>query len=230
MATIEQNLADIKQRIATTAAGCGRNIADIQLLAVSKTRPVEDIRAAIACGQRNFGENYLQEALPKIEALADEAICWHYIGPIQSNKTRAIANSFDWVHSVDRVKIARRLGQQRDPAKPPLNICLQVNISGEASKSGFASTDIAAAAAEIASIEGLVLRGLMGIPRPGPEVFAQRQQFAQLRQLLTSLQVQLPELDTLSMGMSADMEAAILEGANWLRIGTAIFGPRPARS
>ena len=230
MATIEQNLADIKQRIATTAAGCGRNVADIQLLAVSKTRPVEDIRAAIACGQRNFGENYLQEALPKIEALADEAICWHYIGPIQSNKTRAIANSFDWVHSVDRVKIARRLGQQRDPGKLPLNICLQVNISGEASKSGFASTDIAAAAAEIASIEGLVLRGLMGIPRPGPDVCAQRQQFAQLRQLLTSLQVQLPELDTLSMGMSADMEAAILEGANWLRIGTAIFGPRPARS
>jgi pyridoxal phosphate enzyme (YggS family) len=229
MASIEKNIAAIHQRMATTAAACGRNVADIQLLAVSKTRPASDIRAAIACGQRDFGENYLQEALPKIEALADETIRWHYIGPIQANKTRAIANSFDWVHSVDRIKTARRLGQQRDPGKPPLNICLQVNISGEASKSGFATADIGAAAAEIATLEGLVLRGLMGIPRPSPEVFEQRRQFVQLRQLLESLQQQLPELDTLSMGMSADMEAAILEGANWLRIGTAIFGPRPAR-
>ncbi len=229
MASIEKNIAAIHQRMAISAAACGRNVADIQLLAVSKTRPASDIRAAIACGQRDFGENYLQEALPKIEALADESICWHYIGPIQSNKTRAIANSFDWVHSVDRIKTARRLGQQRDPGKPPLNICLQVNISGEASKSGFAAADIGAAAVEIATLEGLVLRGLMGIPRPTAEVLEQRRQFALLRQLLESLQQHLPELDTLSMGMSADMEAAILEGANWLRIGTAIFGPRPAR-
>lgn len=229
MVNIEKNIADIHQRMATTASACGRNVADIQLLAVSKTRPAEDIRAAIACGQRDFGENYLQEALPKIDALADEIICWHYIGPIQSNKTRAIANNFDWVHSVDRVKTARRLGQQRDPGKPPLNICLQINISGETSKSGFAAADIGAAAREIATVEGLVLRGLMGIPRPCPELREQRRQFAQLRQLLESLQGQLPQLDTLSMGMSADMEAAILEGANWLRIGTAIFGPRPAR-
>jgi hypothetical protein len=229
MATIEQNLAAIRRRIARIATACGRDSADIHLLAVSKTRPVSDIRAALSCGQHDFGENYLQEALPKIEALADEAIRWHYIGPIQSNKTRAIANSFDWVHSVDRLKIACRLSQQRDPRRAPLNICLQVNISDEASKSGLAVTDLAATAREVAGLERLCLRGLMGIPRASSDPAEQRRQFALLRQLQQSLAAELPGLTDLSMGMSADMDAAIREGATWLRIGTGIFGPRPPK-
>ena len=229
MTTIEQNLAAIRRRIDRIAASCGRDSADIHLLAVSKTRQASDIRTAIACGQRDFGENYLQEALPKIEALADEAICWHYIGPIQSNKTRAIANSFDWVHSVDRLKIAHRLSQQRDPDKAPLNICLQVNISDEASKSGLAVADLITPALEIAGLARLRLRGLMGMPRPSSDPAEQRRQFARLRQLQQSLAAELPGLTDLSMGMSADMDAAIQEGSTWLRIGTAIFGSRPPK-
>jgi hypothetical protein len=230
MTIIEQNLAAIRQRIDRIAASCGRDSADIHLLAVSKTRPARDIRTAISSGQRHFGENYLQEALPKIEALADEAICWHYVGPIQSNKTRAIANNFDWVHSVDRLKIAHRLSQQRDPDRAPLNICLQVNISEETSKSGLAAADLGAAVLELAGLDRLNLRGLMGIPRPSSDPAEQRQHFARLRQLQQSLVAESPGLTELSMGMSADMDAAILEGATWLRIGTGIFGPRPPKS
>jgi hypothetical protein len=227
MAGIEQSLVRIHQRIEHAAQSCGRDSTSIHLLAVSKTRPVADIRSALACGQYDFGENYVQEALPKIAALRGEAICWHYIGPIQSNKTRAIANNFDWVHSVDRLKIARRLSEQRAPDKPPLNICLQINISGETSKAGMAPAQLDAVATEVANLERLRLRGLMGIPRPVAQL--QRQQFARLRLLLESLQQQLPGLDTLSMGMSGDLEAAVMEGATWLRIGTAIFGPRLPR-
>jgi hypothetical protein len=225
---IASNLADIHRRIEVCAQACGRSSLDIQLLAVSKTRPIDEIHGAISCGQLDFGENYLQEAEAKIAALDDERVRWHYIGPIQANKTRAIANSFAWVHSVDRLKIARRLSEQRSADKLPLNICLQVNISGEASKAGFAPEAVAQAAMEIAQLPQLRLRGLMAIPRETTIIEEQRMQFAQLRQLLVSLQDEIPSLDTLSMGMSGDMEAAIMEGATWLRIGTAIFGPRLA--
>lgn len=230
MQDIEQRLIAIHHRIELCAAACNRDKTTIQLLAVSKTRPVSDIRVAIAAGQRDFGENYLQEAEPKISALGDEPVRWHYIGPIQSNKTRAIANSFDWVHSVDRLKIARRLNEQRSPDKPPLNICLQVNISAEKSKAGLAVDEVINVAKEVSTFKQLRLRGLMGVPRATPILAEQRLQFHQLRALLQRLQLQLPALDTLSMGMSNDMEAAIMEGATWLRIGTAIFGPRPPKS
>jgi pyridoxal phosphate enzyme (YggS family) len=230
MEDIEQRLLAIHRRIELCTEACHRDKAAVRLLAVSKTRPVSDIKVAIACGQRHFGENYLQEAEVKIAALASERICWHYIGPIQSNKTRAIANSFDWVHSVDRLKIAHRLSEQRDPDKPPLNICLQVNVSSEATKAGLAVDHVITVATEIAQLKGLRLRGLMGIPRATPDFTEQRLQFRKLQQLLRRLQIQLPALDTLSMGMSNDMEAAIMEGATWLRIGTAIFGPRPAKT
>lgn len=228
MTDIKERLLAIHQRIEACALTCHRDKNEIQLLAVSKARSVSDIKAAMSCGQRHFGENYLQEAQAKIAVLSDQAICWHYIGPIQSNKTRAIANSFDWVHSVDRLKIAHRLSEQRSPEKPPLNICLQVNISAEPTKAGLAANDVGAIATEVASMKQLRLRGLMGIPRATSDFEQQRLQFRQLRHLLQRLQLQLPLLDTLSMGMSNDMEAAIVEGATWLRIGTAIFGPRPA--
>ncbi len=230
MEDIEQRLLAIHHRIELCAKACHRDKTTVQLLAVSKTRPVSDIKVAIACGQRDFGENYLQEAESKIAALVGERICWHFIGPIQSNKTRAIANSFDWVHSVDRLKIARRLSEQRNLDKPPLNICLQVNISSEANKAGLAVDDVLTVATEIAHLKGLHLRGLMGIPRATSDFTEQRLQFRQLQQLQRRLQIQNPALDTLSMGMSNDMEAAIMEGATWLRIGTAIFGPRPAKT
>lgn len=227
MASIEDRLVDVRRRIAGAARLCGRDPADINLLVVSKTRPIDDIRAALAAGQCHFGENYLQEAVPKIDALADEPICWHFIGPIQANKTRAIANNFDWVHSVDRLKIAERLNAQRDPARPPLNICLQLNISGEASKSGLAPADLGAMAAAVAKLDRLRFRGLMCIPRENTDASAQ---FARLRRLLDELKQSMgaraESLDTLSMGMSGDLEAAIVEGATWLRIGTAVFGPR----
>ncbi len=229
MVNIEERLLAIQQRIERCAGACRRDAADIRLLAVSKTRPVSEIKRALACGQRHFGENYLQEAQAKIAALSGEPICWHYIGPIQTNKTRPIANSFDWVHSVDRLKVARRLSEQRNPGKPPLNICLQVNIGAEPSKAGLAPADLVTVAKEVASLKQLRLRGLMAIPRATADEQEQRQQFRQLRYLLHDLQRQLPELDTLSMGMSNDLEAAIKEGATWVRIGTAIFGPRPAK-
>jgi pyridoxal phosphate enzyme (YggS family) len=229
MADIEERLRAIHQRIELCAQACHRDKNEIQLLAVSKTRPVSEIRVAMACGQHHFGENYLQEAQAKIAALRGEPICWHFIGPIQANKTRAIANSFDWVHSVDRLKVARRLSEQRDPDKPPLNICLQVNVAAEPSKAGLSPNDVSAVANEVAALERLHLRGLMAIPRATPDVGEQRLQFRQLRYLLQHLQLEIPDLDTLSMGMSDDLEAAIMEGATWLRIGTAIFGPRPAR-
>ncbi len=202
----------------------------VELLAVSKFQPVEAVREAIAAGQRAFGENYVQEALDKMTALADQRaqLSWHLIGPLQSNKTRPVAEAFDWVHSVDRLKIAERLSQQRPESLPPLNICLQINVSGEASKSGVSPTDVPALAAAVAQLPRLRFRGLMSIPEPVDGLEAQRAPHRQLRQLFESLRAQGLQLDTLSMGMSADLEAAVAEGATLVRVGTAIFGERPA--
>jgi pyridoxal phosphate enzyme (YggS family) len=226
--SISQRLQTVNQRINDSALACGRDPAAITLLAVSKTRPSEDIRAALATGQVHFGENYLQDALVKIQTLRDEPIIWHFIGPIQSNKTRSIAQHFDWVHSVDRLKIARRLSEQRLPEQPPLQLCLQVNISREASKSGFLPENVAAAAREIAGLANITLRGLMGIPEASADTELQRLPFAQLRELQQAIRHEHDNFDTLSMGMSGDLEAAIQEGATLVRIGTDIFGPRQA--
>lgn len=223
MSTIETTIAKVRARIREAAQAVGRDPAGIRLLAVSKTQPAEAIRAAHACGQRDFGENYLQEALAKQAELTDLPLCWHFIGPIQSNKTKAIAEHFAWVHSVDRLKIAQRLSEQRPAGLPALNICLQVNVSGEASKSGCAPEELPALAAAVAALPHLRLRGLMAIPEPTDDPAEQRAAFARLREL----QARLPyELDTLSMGMSHDLESAIAEGATWVRIGTALFGAR----
>lgn len=215
-------------RIERAASAAQRPTDAIRLLAVSKTFPADDIRAAFAAGQRAFGENYVQEAVSKIEALADlrTEIEWHFIGPLQSNKTRPVAEHFDWVHSIDRLKIAQRLSEQRPDTLPPLNVCLQVNVSGEASKSGVAPEDAPAVAREIASLPKLRLRGLMSIPEPAADLAAQREPHRILRELYETLRAQGVALDTLSMGMSGDLEAAVLEGATMVRIGTAIFGKR----
>ena len=206
----------------------------MRLLAVSKTRPAEDLRAAVAAGQTAFGENYLQEALDKIEALRDlPDIDWHFIGPIQSNKTRQIATSFAWVHSVDRLKIARRLSEQRPSDQPPLNICLQVNINEEDSKTGCTLAELPELVAAIGDLPHLSLRGLMAIPDPNQPEADLRLSFRRLTRALHELRQDNPEagpLDTLSMGMSGDLEIAIAEGATWVRVGTDIFGPRPAKS
>jgi pyridoxal phosphate enzyme (YggS family) len=198
----------------------------VTLLAVSKTRSASAVRLAWEAGVTNIGENYLKEALEKQTALHDLPICWHFIGPIQSNKTRDIAAAFDWVHSVDRLKIARRLSEQRPPGRPPLQVCLQVNISGELSKSGIALEELPALAAEIALLPALQLRGLMAIPAASEDSLKQRRPFAALNNALRNLQGMHPELDTLSMGMSSDLEAAIAEGATIVRVGSNIFGQR----
>lgn len=228
MTQIADRLTKVHCQIAAAAKAAQRQSQAIRLLAVSKTRQADELRQAWACGQQEFGENYLQEALDKIEALKDLDIGWHFIGPIQSNKTRPIAESFDWVHSVDRFKIAQRLNDQRPAGMPPLNICLQVNISEEASKSGVLPADLPILAAKVAALKNIRLRGLMAIPASSDDPEQQRKPFAQMNELLKSLQQQLPDqpLDTLSMGMSGDMDAAILEGATIVRIGTALFGPR----
>ncbi|MGY2223774.1 YggS family pyridoxal phosphate-dependent enzyme [Pseudomonas gingeri] len=223
MTTIADNIASVAARISAAALACGRDAADIHLLAVSKTKPAAAVREAHAAGLRDFGENYLQEALGKQAELTDLPLCWHFIGPIQSNKTRAIAEHFDWVHSVDRLKIAQRLSEQRPPGLAPLNICIQVNVSGEASKSGCAPADLPALVAAIGTLPNLVLRGLMAIPEPTEERAAQDAAFATVRTLQDSLHL---PLDTLSMGMSHDLESAIAQGATWVRIGTALFGAR----
>lgn len=223
MSTIADNLSALAARIDSAAKAAGRDPASIQLLAVSKTKPANAIREAHAAGVRDVGENYLQEALAKQEELRDLPLTWHFIGPIQSNKTRAIAEHFDWVHSVDRLKIAQRLSEQRPAGLAPLNICLQVNVSGEDSKSGCLPADVQALATAIASLPGLRLRGLMAIPEPTEDRAAQEAAFATLRQLQEGLGL---DLDTLSIGMSHDLEAAIAQGATWVRIGTALFGAR----
>ncbi|WP_206951206.1 YggS family pyridoxal phosphate-dependent enzyme [Trinickia acidisoli] len=228
MSHITDNLRAVHARIERAAGAAQRSPDSIRLLAVSKTFPAEDVRAAFTAGQRAFGENYVQESLAKIEALADlrAQIEWHFIGPLQSNKTRPVAEHFDWVHSVDRLKIAQRLSEQRPDALPPLNVCLQVNVSGEASKSGVAPEDASMLAREIAALPKLRLRGLMSIPEPAADPAAQREPHRTVRQLYETLHAQGLTLDTLSMGMSGDLEAAILEGATIVRIGTAIFGKR----
>ena len=223
MSTIAENIAKVRERIREAEQACGRPSGGVALLAVSKTKPAAAIREAHAAGLVDFGENYLQEALGKQAELADLALTWHFIGPIQSNKTRPIAEHFHWVHSVDRLKVAERLSAQRPAQLPPLNVCLQVNVSGEASKSGCAPEELPALAAAVAALPNLKLRGLMAIPEPTEDVAAQRAAFARLRELLTALNL---GLDTLSMGMSHDLEAAIAEGATWVRIGTALFGAR----
>lgn len=223
MSTIAENIAKVGARIREAAQASQRNFADIGLLAVSKTKPAAAIREAHAAGIRDFGENYLQEALEKQVELNDLPLIWHFIGPIQSNKTRPIAEHFDWVHSVDRLKIAQRLSDQRPAQLPPLNICLQVNVSAEDSKSGCSPAELAQLAGAVAALPNLRLRGLMAIPEPTDDIAAQHAAFARLRQLRDDLAL---DLDTLSMGMSHDLEAAIAEGATWVRIGTALFGAR----
>ena len=225
MSTISDRLKQVRSRISQAAIAAGREPASIKLVAVSKTHPVAMLEAALAAGQTTFGESYLQDALPKIEAIGDRAE-WHFIGPIQSNKTRQIAAHFDWVHSVDRLKIAQRLNEQRPENLPPLNVCLQINTSGEAAKTGISPDDTLELAEAINQLPHLRLRGLMTIPAREQDPARQRLPFQQLRQLFEQLNAEGFKLDTLSMGMSADMEAAIAEGATLVRVGTAIFGPR----
>ena len=225
--SIEQALTAIRARIAKAEIAAGRPPGSVTLLAVSKTREAADLRAALAAGQHRFGESYVQEALDKIAALAEAEVEWHFIGPLQSNKSRQVAEHFHWCHSVDRLKLARRLSAQRPAGLPPLQICLQVNISGEASKSGFAPDAVCAAAAEIAGLPNLVLRGLMAIPARERDYNRQRAAFARLRELRDVLNAERAlSLDTLSMGMTGDLEAAIAEGATLVRVGTGIFGSR----
>jgi pyridoxal phosphate enzyme (YggS family) len=230
MSTIPHKLQAVDALISTASKAAGRDRASVQLLAVSKTFPTEAVLEAVAAGQRAFGENYQQEALDKIVAVAAavpaEPVEWHFIGPIQSNKTRPIAASFAWVHTVERLKIAQRLSEQRPGGLPPLNICIQVNISGEASKSGATPEELPALARQVAALPNLKLRGLMAIPEPEIDEAKQRAAFARLRVLAEQLRADGLELDTLSMGMSADLAAAIAEGATIVRVGSAIFGSR----
>lgn len=229
MTTIAANLQAVKERIAAAALAAGRPPEDIGLLAVSKTWPAEAVLEAAAAGQRAFGENYVQEGVDKVAAVAAAGATqleWHFIGPLQSNKTRPVAAAFQWVHSIDRLKIAQRLSEQRDAHLPPLNVCIQVNVSGEASKSGVAPAAAPELALAVAALPRLRLRGLMAIPEPTEDLVLLRARFAALRGIFEALRGEGLELDTLSMGMSHDFEVAIAEGANLVRVGTAIFGAR----
>lgn len=230
MTTIQTNLQAVQARIAAACRAAGRNPASVRLLAVSKTWPAGAVAEVAAAGQLAFGENYVQEGVAKAEGLASLGLEWHFIGPLQSNKTRPVAAHFLWVHSVDRLKIAQRLSEQRDVHLPPLNICLQVNVSGEESKSGVSPEALPALALAVARLPRLALRGLMGIPEPTPDQALLHHRFARLRQLRDGLVAQGLALDTLSMGMSDDLEVAIAEGATMVRVGTAIFGCRPPLS
>jgi len=229
MATIAANIQQVRARIAAACAAAQRPVQSVTLLVVSKTFGADAVRSAVDAGERCFGENYVQEAIDKMDALADlrERIEWHLIGPLQSNKTRVVAERFDWVHSVDRLKIAQRLSEQRPAALPPLQLCLQVNISGEASKSGLPPDEVGSVAQAVARLPRVRLRGLMAIPEPAATPAAQRVPHAALKSLLQRLRDGGLALDTLSMGMTADLEAAVLEGATIVRVGTAIFGARP---
>ena len=226
MTSIAGNLQAVRQRIRSAAAACGRSPEDIHLLAVSKTWPAACVAEAADAGQVAFGENYAQEGADKVDALADLSLEWHFIGPLQSNKTRLVASRFDWVHSIDRLKIAARLSEQRDPQLPALNLCVQVNVSGEQSKSGVSPEALPELARGIAALPNLRLRGLMCIPEPTEDAALLRERFAVLRRLMESLNADGFGLDTLSMGMSHDIEPAIAEGATIVRVGTAIFGAR----
>jgi pyridoxal phosphate enzyme (YggS family) len=225
-ATPESRLRAVQERITRAAAEAGRDPAKVSLLAVSKTFDAADIREMAACGQREFGESYLQEALEKQSRLGDLPLVWHFIGPIQSNKTRAIAEHFSWVHGIDRLKIAERLSSQRPDGLPPLQACIEVNVSGEASKGGVSVAELPALADAVAALPRLRLRGLMAVPAASTDVATQRAAFRQVRQAFDELITRGLALDTLSMGMSSDLEAAILEGATIVRVGTALFGER----
>ncbi|MEY4698603.1 MAG: hypothetical protein RLZZ619_359 [Pseudomonadota bacterium] len=234
MSFIKANLENIKERITQAAKACDRSASDIQLLAVSKTFPAEDVRTCFESGQRAFGENYVQEGVAKITSLQDlrTQIEWHFIGPLQSNKSRDVAENFDWVHSIDRLKIAQRLNDQRPSNLPRLNVCIQVNISGESSKSGVPAHDVVELCKDISALPNLLLRGLMSIPEPTDDITQQKQAHHELYKLLELLKASKEldqskmQLDTLSMGMSSDIEAAIAEGSTMVRVGTAIFGKR----
>jgi pyridoxal phosphate enzyme (YggS family) len=232
MAMIASNLQQVHERIARACVQAGRPVQSVTLLTVTKTFGVDAVRAAVAAGERRFGENYVLEGVEKIAALADlrtpsdTALEWHLIGPLQSNKTRVVAEAFDWVHSVDRLKIAQRLSEQRPAHMAPLQLCLQVNISGEPSKSGLRPGEVAEVAHAVAALPRVRLRGLMAIPEPADGLDAQRAPHRALHELMQSLQRAGLALDTLSIGMSADLEAAIMEGATMVRIGSAIFGVR----
>jgi pyridoxal phosphate enzyme (YggS family) len=229
MTKIKNNISAIESRLQLAASDAGRAVSEILLLAVSKTRTSAQIDEAVTAGINSFGENYLQEAIEKMGAFPDASLDWHFIGPLQSNKTRLAAENFSWIHSVDRLKIAQRLSDQRPPSMEPLNICLQINIDNESTKSGFNHAQALRAALEVASLPGIRLRGLMAIPQSRKSLEDQRAPFRRLRELkdqINDLLDNSQKLDTLSMGMSGDMEAAILEGATIVRVGTDIFGAR----
>ena len=227
MRELSSRLLAVQARIASAAANAGRPADAVRLLAVSKTRPAQDVRALYAAGQRAFGENYVQEAEAKMAELGDLAIEWHHIGRIQNNKTRVIAERFQWAHGVTDEHQARRLSQQRPPGLPPLDVCIQVNVSNEATKAGVAVATLEPLAQAVAALPNLRLRGLMAIPEPSADTARQRRQFAMLRQTLEQINAERNcGLDTLSMGMTDDLEAAIMEGATMVRIGTALFGQR----
>lgn len=234
MPFIKANLEIIQERITQAAKACGRSPLDIQLLAVSKTFPAADVKACFDAGQRAFGENYVQEGVAKIESLKDlrDHIEWHFIGPLQSNKSRDVAENFDWVHSIDRLKIAQRLNDQRPSSLSRLNVCIQVNVSGESTKSGIHPNDALELCNSISKMPNLLLRGLMSIPEPTEDIASQRKAHRELFKLFELLKTSKEldqskiQLDTLSMGMSSDIEAAIAEGSTMVRVGTAIFGKR----
>jgi len=223
---LPENIRRVQERVSLAARKCGRPVDSVTLLAVTKSQPPERIRAAHEAGLREFGESYLKEALGKIKALTDLPLTWHFIGSVQANKTRLIAEHFAWVHAVDRLRIAARLAEQRPHHAPLLNVCLQVNLDSEAAKGGVAPGEVAALAAEVAALPQLRLRGLMCIPPADADLAQQRRRFAAVARLLASLNAGGAGLDTLSMGMSADLEAAVMEGATIVRVGTALFGAR----
>ncbi|MEM7207984.1 MAG: YggS family pyridoxal phosphate-dependent enzyme [Pseudomonadota bacterium] len=227
--TIEQRLETTRDEIRAAEREFGREPNSVQLIAVSKTKPVDDIHAAIACGQRDFGENYLDEAVAKVKEVNNPELIWHFIGSIQSNKTKLAAAHCDWVHCIDREKIARRMSDQRPEHLHQLNVCIQINIDNEDSKAGITLDEIEPLADKIAALPRLSLRGLMVIPRPAETFDAQRAPLARTREAFERLRTSHPQIDTLSMGMSADLRAAVAEGATMVRIGTAIFGARPPK-
>jgi PLP dependent protein len=223
---IAKRLAAVRERVAAAAVAAGRDPAEVRIVGVSKRQPLAAVRAALAAGLEDFGENFLQEALPKMDALGPSPARWHFIGALQSNKTAAVAERFDWVHSVDRTKLAERLSRQRAASQPPLNVCVQVRVGGEPGKAGAEPAAVADLARHVAALPGLRLRGLMAIPPPESDRARQRAWCRQLAGLYAQLRAEGLDLDTLSMGMSDDLEAAVAEGANLVRIGTAIFGIR----
>ena len=230
MTRVTEKLAEVRERIAAAARRCGRDPRSVHLVAVSKQHSVASIREALEAGQRDFGENHLQEAVPKIAELGPDTACWHFIGPVQSNKTRSIAAHFEWVHTIDRARIARRLSEQRPHHAPPLQVCLQVKLAAAAARAGVEPEELPALAGLVTDLPRIRLRGLMCLPPPEVDFERQRKPFRRLRQYLEELRQAGYELDTLSMGMTNDLEAAIAEGATIVRVGTAMFGPRPPAS